>query len=322
MQLTAEQTERFYRIWWPLLRFVNKRLRLFPDILKSSMQSKVPIEAAVEIREALWDDDSLLDAFIKENPGELPAEDLEVAASWKQRLKGTFFVLRHLKKYSVFLDDDDRPRAYGVLGLVSPVEDVIGPYLPVMVKAVLLPFEDKIIYDSLLAPYSVAFGRNILASLNRTLRDAQEREGIITSLRPSAESLEPENLRRGVQERNAKMLREFRKELYKTRLSAKMVDRHASNIEAFNDRLIERDPPRLLLDIKVNLIDEYITVLSDADKKAVATSFKRFARFLYDSLRIEAESFEDISEILKQYEPKQGKRPPRRKSSSQLSDEG
>lgn len=319
MQLTTEQTERFYGIWWPLLKFVNKRLRLFPDILKSPKQSKVPIEAAVEIREALWEDDSLLEAFIEENPAELPAEDLELAASWKHRLSGTFFVMRHLKKYSVFLDEDDTPRAYGVLGLVSPVEEVIGPYLPVMVKAVLLPFEDKIIYDSLLAPYSVTFGGNITASLNRSYRDAQERGNIVTSLRPSDDSLEPKNFQKSVKERNAKILREFRKELYKIGLSLKMVEHHASNIEALNDSLIEHDPPRLLLDINVNLVEEYFAGLRDVDKKALATSFKRFARFLYDSLRIVPETFDDVSEALKLYEPKRGKRPPRRKS-SQLSD--
>ncbi len=79
---------------------------------------------------------------------------------------GTVFILRHLK-YSVFLAEEQRPRAYGVLGLVSPIQEIISSRaLPVLVQAVLLPFESKIIYDSLLVPYSVSFGSGIRRSLN------------------------------------------------------------------------------------------------------------------------------------------------------------
>jgi hypothetical protein len=82
---------------------------------------------------------------------------------------------------------ESRPsRAYGVLGLISPIDKVIGPDLPLLVDATLLPFHDKIIYDGILAPYSIYFGPGIRADLNKTYRDIKEREGITTSLLPPA----------------------------------------------------------------------------------------------------------------------------------------
>ncbi len=66
------------------------------------------------------------------------------------------------------------PRAYGVLGLASPLEDVSGPDLPVYTEAVLLPFEGRIINDSLLRPSNMLFGRGIRRSLSERYEAALE----------------------------------------------------------------------------------------------------------------------------------------------------
>ena len=136
---------------------------------------------------------------------------VELVASWQDRLAGRFFVERYLKKYTIFLSETTPMHAYGVLGLVSPIEDILGPYLPVYVKAVLLPFEGKIIYDSLLVPYPVSFSAGIRASVRDAYRDAQEREGIITSLGPPAAPASPEALRADVRRRMARLLAAYRK---------------------------------------------------------------------------------------------------------------
>jgi len=66
------------------------------------------------------------------------------------------------KKYTVFLDAEDPPRAYGVLGLYTHLKGLIdSSNLPAFVKAVLLPFENKIVYDGILAPYNIIIGKGI-----------------------------------------------------------------------------------------------------------------------------------------------------------------
>ena len=81
---------------------------------------------ADKLRQAVWADDSLREAFIASNPEALPAADLDLVASWRQCIAGAFFVLRHLKKHSVFLTGGAPARPYGVVGLLSTFEEVVG----------------------------------------------------------------------------------------------------------------------------------------------------------------------------------------------------
>ena len=84
-------------------------------------------------------------------------------------------VFRELKKYTVFLAAEQESIAYGVLALSQPFEEVIGPYLPIMVKTVLLPFKDKIVYDGLVTKYNISFGPGIRCSLNESFKKAKDR---------------------------------------------------------------------------------------------------------------------------------------------------
>jgi hypothetical protein len=304
MILSPAETERFYRIWWALLHYTNTQRRVLPDLTEQPTAGALSPSEAHQIRQVLWADDTLREAFIAENPAKLPPADLEIVASWQYRLAGSFFIFRHLKKYTIFLSQSSPPHAYGVLGLMSPIEEVIGPYLPIFVEAVLLPFEDKIIYDGLLSSYNVVFGSGIKADLDLTYRDAKEREGIITSLLPQAAPITEEQVEQNAQARNAKILAAFRKELYKGGLSPKTVEQHVSNIEAFaNDYLLKQNPPRLLLDIHADDPDRYLgnEALSAAQQKAIATSFKRFVRFLLDSGRGDPNTAWEIQHALKSY---------------------
>ena len=67
-------------------------------------------------------------------------------------------------------------------------EEMIGPQLPVMIGAVLLPFKDRIVYDSIFNPYPINFGSGVRQILNNTYQQAKSRFGIITSLPFKGES--------------------------------------------------------------------------------------------------------------------------------------
>ena len=300
MILPPHETERYYRIWWALLNYTNAQRQIIRDLPVITIQTGLVVKKAVQIRDALWKDDSVREQFIAENPANLQPADLDIVRSWQHRLSGDFFILKHLKKYSVLLSQiKGKPvRAYGVLGLLSPLEEVSGSYLPVLVKAVLLPFADRIIYDGILQPYAVMFGSGIRADLNDQYRDLQERQGIITNLLSAAMPLTAET----VYARNAKILAEFRKQLYKSGLSPKMVERHASTIERFADEyLMAQIPPRLLRDIVPNDVETYLATPhgNAPEQKDVLTSFKRCIRFLYDTGRMHPDIAYDFQDIIK-----------------------
>lgn len=176
MQLSPADIARFYRVWLALLRSVNAQRPLVAAFSSGPDQGSLPAEDAMRLREQ----------FVLDNPAGLPPADLALVASWQHRLAGNFFIERSLKQHAIFLSEGAPPHAYGVLGLASPFDELVGPYLPVYVQAVLLPFEGRIIYDSLLRSYAITFGPGIRRSLREAHRDAKKREGIITTLVPAA----------------------------------------------------------------------------------------------------------------------------------------
>jgi hypothetical protein len=166
-----------------LMLYVNDRLKIgdAPSGSTDGFPSLGP-ELRLEVRDALAKRLDLIDDFVAENPYQLDSDDLAIVASWKHMVAGAFYVLRFLKKHTIFLQSTDPPVAYGVLGLSEPLSDVIKQRLPYLCQAVLLPFQGKIVYDSVLSGYNISFGGNI----NRLLRDAynlaKARSGVVTSL--------------------------------------------------------------------------------------------------------------------------------------------
>ena len=299
MQLPPEQTARFYRIWLALLRYVNEQQQRVPTFPASEERNGLlPLSDEMHLRNALWADDGLRERFIAANPADLSSADLAVVASWRYRRAGAFYIVRALKKYTVFLSEDAPPRAYGVLGLSSPIQELTRGPLPVLAQTVLLPFEGQIIYDGLLQWYAVVFGPGIRARLNAEYRNAQEREGIITTLGPLNHPADPREGLAAVFARNARILQAFRKDLSSKGLSPKMVEQHVGTIEDFAQTcLLEHDSPRGLLDTRLSDLQSYLRTHGN---KTVTTSFKRFVRFLEETGRMDYEQAEILRAWLKQ----------------------
>ena len=79
--------------------------------------------------------------------------------------------------------NEDEEKLYGVVGLSNPIEDMFHKsILPVQVKAVLVPFEGKVIYDSIILPYNISFGPGIKRRFNEQYKSYKEKYGIFTTL--------------------------------------------------------------------------------------------------------------------------------------------
>ena len=178
MRLPKDQVARFYNMWMALLTFVNKQRGLLPGREVWDLNHPIKPEDALVVRDALWSSDELREEFVAQNPAGLSDEDLLVVTSWRHRVAGNFFILKHLKKHSIFSGNN---RYYAVLGLHSPIEE-ITPFTPCLVEAVLLPYEDHIIFDSLLKPMNISFGGNMRGRFNQDYQEARKRGDIITSL--------------------------------------------------------------------------------------------------------------------------------------------
>ena len=147
---------------------IERKLAMFPDD-----KPVLAPELRLEVRDALSAKLDLIESFVDENPAHLSGDELDIVRSWRHLVAGRFCVFRELKKYTVFLTTTDPAIAYGVVGLSQPIEDIIGPYLPVLTQTVLLPFKGKIVYDGLITRYNITYGPGIRRSLNNSFKEAK-----------------------------------------------------------------------------------------------------------------------------------------------------
>jgi hypothetical protein len=195
MLLEPQDAAQFFKLHRALMFFVNQRLEVVPgDIAGPDEFSSLSPELRLPVREAFLKHKDLLQSFVDENPAHLSDDDLDIARSWRHLVHGQFYIFRELKKHTVFLTADKKlPVAYGVLALSQPFADLVGPYLPILMQTVLLPFKDRIVYDGLLAGLGVtlSFGPGIRRMLNEEFKQAKARHGIVTSLPMSNVQLPP-----------------------------------------------------------------------------------------------------------------------------------
>lgn len=183
MNLPTAEMELFYKLHGSWLAFVNRELKIIPEDMPAQEIYQLPSEQLFRLRDVSYDQPDLLEHYLAANPDQFPPDELLIVAGWRYRVAGDFYIMRHLKKYSVLMSAEESPHLYGVMGLYDPLDVVIGGApLPVLVKAVLMPFRDRITYDGFLRMYPILFGRGIRSTLNETYSQLKEREGIIESL--------------------------------------------------------------------------------------------------------------------------------------------
>jgi len=183
MTLPPEDGKLFFELMWKLQYYVNQKRGCHKNISSMEAYASLSTEKKLKARDELWKNPELIEAYVQENPDALPPGQLEIVRKWTDFIKGSFFILRHLKKGSIFIGKDDR--VYAVHGIQDPLDEVLPSYiLPQMVEAILLAFKGRVIYDGLLSGYNIHFGAGIRANLTHTYRLAKQRNRIITTLEP------------------------------------------------------------------------------------------------------------------------------------------
>jgi hypothetical protein len=183
MKLSTEDAGLFFKLMWGLQFYVNRRLQILSGVDSAEAYARLPTADRIQVRDALWKNPDLIDAYVAENPDRLSAEELGIVRKWKGFISGTFQIFRYLKKHTIFVLDDDR--VYGVLGLYDSIKDALGGRRPpVMVQGVLLPFKGQIVYDGILQSYNIYFGGGIRSGLNEVYMAAKQNDRIVTTLEP------------------------------------------------------------------------------------------------------------------------------------------
>ena len=190
MNLTHQEAFQFYKIWSALIWGVNEMQSIIPKFDLPVYGQNMNHEPFALIRAKLWDNPEWIDEFIRDGEhGDLTEDELQIIADWRKNfVKARFIMMRHLKKYSVFMTFDEPAKLYGVCGITNTLGDIVpSTALPHMIETTLLPFNNKIIYDSLFSSFSIHFGSGYKSSLKEAYNEAKAKTGIIEdmSLLPS-----------------------------------------------------------------------------------------------------------------------------------------
>ena len=190
MQLSQSEADYFFHLFKPLLIYTNQKFHINPGMKEPEDIEKYSFEEIARVRGLLYKNLEIFDSFIQENIEKLSSEDISIIESWKGFIQSNFFVFHYLKKYTIFLSVDEPYKAYGVMSLYSPFEEIIGSSLPRLVETVLLPFKDKIVSDGIFQSSNIFFGSGIRSSLKQNYEEAKTRFGIITSLTSTVKEIE------------------------------------------------------------------------------------------------------------------------------------
>ncbi|MDR0856275.1 MAG: DUF6398 domain-containing protein [Clostridiales bacterium] len=168
--LSQSEIVLFYKLWFGLVGGINEKHKVIPHFLvpQNGTGIEIDVREFVKVRNAMWDNPEWIDEFLADHDdGEYTELERGIIMGWRKRfVKDQFVVMCHLSDYSVFMPFDDKAeRLYAVRGVIDPVADNPGLPVPYLADYVLIPFKDKIIYDSIALPYNISFGPGIYSTI-------------------------------------------------------------------------------------------------------------------------------------------------------------
>ena len=180
MTLDQNDAELFYELWFPLLDYANKKYMVSPHLKKIYGTKELDPSEVKMVADYVWEHIDVIDEYLADN--DLSDEHRCIVLGWKKCITGQFMLERHLKKGSVFISTDTQ-EVYMVNGIITSWEDMFfyRP-LPILLKATLIPFRDKIISDGLVIPYNVCFGKGYSSDFKDIYMNAKKNKSIHFSL--------------------------------------------------------------------------------------------------------------------------------------------
>ena len=174
----------FYNTWYKLLLLVNKKLSIV-ESKNMSVESFINDDAQLyKVSQKLWENPKIISAII--NEGNLLSEkEIQLFQSWeKHHIQGQFILVKYEPEYAVLMHtiDEKTTKLYAVKGLKTSVAQIMQNKFPIMLETVLLPFEDKIVYDSFMSSYPVSLGEGIMEIIEKDYNKVMKTSGVVTRI--------------------------------------------------------------------------------------------------------------------------------------------
>lgn len=224
MKLSDPEIRTFFTLWYRLIWDINQKHTIVPNLKKPVYGERVDMKPIFAIREQLWENPQWIDEFLVDcdcasgRCNELTETERGILAGWRNNfIKGKFIIVKHTAKYSLFMPVDNLKHIYCVYGISEHIKEIASDEIPLMVNAVLLPFNGRIIYDGFLSSFNVSFGKGIREDLKMSYNETKEKIGIIevigkppVPVKPISKKIKPQEYKQpAVDTKGAKIPKEM-----------------------------------------------------------------------------------------------------------------
>ncbi len=180
MTLTETEYKEFIRTHLDLLFYVGQQKKILPKQTKFKNFLDADFKIKFKCREALLDDDNILDEYIASNFDHFTTEQINVLVGFKKKIKSSFVIFKCLTNHAIFIDTKDN-KFYAVKAL-SDTFDQFFDNFPVNISTTLIPYKDKIIYDGFIQSSGLYYGRNMTQTMNDDYKEAKRNKQIVTKI--------------------------------------------------------------------------------------------------------------------------------------------
>lgn len=163
--LSKKDAKLFYKIYFGLLEFTNKKYKINNNIRIYNHNGIDPFEIK-DIVDKFWENkDAITLEFCLANPYKFNKEELSITSEFKKGYRSMFIIARYELEYTAFMEKD---KIYMIKGVNDNIDNII-PYqeLPQIVVTSIIPFKNTLIYDGMLVGMGVNIGNEFGEMIER-----------------------------------------------------------------------------------------------------------------------------------------------------------
>lgn len=180
MNLTLEEYREYLSAHLRFLYFVGKQEKIISNEVDFMEFVEMDYKVKFKCRQLSYKHKSLFDNYLKNEQNNLSSNEIEILSGFKKSISGDFVIYKCLTNNAIFINTKDNS-FYAVKSLSDPFTHFFE-YFPVLVKATIVPFKEKIIYDGFFEIYNMSFGSGWKETLKNEYNKAKQLNRIIKTI--------------------------------------------------------------------------------------------------------------------------------------------
>ena len=170
--LSQKDADLYYKIYFGLLDFTNKKYNIKPGLRIYQTKSINPQQLA-EILERFWQENKTITTeFCLKNPYNFNSEELKIASDFKKGFREPMIIARYFQEYTGIVHNED---LYMVKGIRTNFDTFINKLdIPMLVITALVPFKNVIVFDSIIQQFPIDIDADTQEYVEKVVQTAEK----------------------------------------------------------------------------------------------------------------------------------------------------